>query len=165
MRRNCAGVRAIKLNPGDALAALLPAPAAGGDDLLIGTEAGVMLRVAQAGVPAVSRATKGVKIVKLGAGDAVATVTALKGEVADDDDGDDGGDGAGGAAPPPTKAVKPKKAPTAYFAFCAATRPDAKAALPPGTGMAGVSKELGARWRALPEAEKKEWGRKTADGA
>ncbi len=113
MRRNCAGVRAIKLADGDELAALLPVPGGGSSerraiaaaaassssgsrDLLVGTATGVMLRLAQADIPASSRAAKGVGVVRLGQGDTVATVTAMSGEgEGETDDEEEGGVGGG----------------------------------------------------------------------
>lgn len=116
MRRNCAGVRAIKLAEGDELAALLPVPgegtsggkrtsaaasassSAGSRDLLVGTATGVMLRLAQADIPASSRSAKGVRVVRLAEGDAVATVTAMsgEGEGEEEETDDEGSGGAGG---------------------------------------------------------------------
>ena len=117
MRRNCAGVRAIKLAEGDELAALLPVPGEGGGsgsrkravasaaassssagsrDLLVGTATGVMLRLAQADIPASSRSAKGVRVVRLGEGDSVATVTAMSGEGEGETDDDEGGGRGGG---------------------------------------------------------------------
>ena len=113
MRRNCAGVRAIKLADGDELAALLPVPGGGSSerraiaaaaassssgsrDLLVGTATGVMLRLAQADIPASSRSAKGVRVVRLGEGDTVATVTAMSGEgEGETDDEEEGGVGGG----------------------------------------------------------------------
>lgn len=170
MRRNGAGVRAIKLDEGDALAALLPAPDAAGTDLLVGTEAGIMLRVAAADVPAASRGARGVRLVKLGEGDAVATVTAL---TADDEPGGIvGGGGSGGATAVAARTAaaaaaatalatlpKAKAKATAYQVFCEATRAAVVADLGKGAKVRpqDVLKELAARWRAMEDQDKDKW--------
>ena len=207
MRRNCAGVRAIKLAEGDELAALLPVPgegagsggsggrkraaaaaaaaassSSGSRDLLVGTATGVMLRLAQADIPASSRSAKGVRVVRLGEGDTVATVTAMSGEGEGETD-DEGGGGGGGhgvagasaargrrassaAAASSSSASKSASAPgtgrkTSYMIFCDSKREEVRAELLGGSGgdasaakMTNVAKELGRRWRGLSEAEK-----------
>ena len=168
MRRNGAGVRAIKLDDGDALAALLPAPDAAGTDLLVGTGAGIMLRVAAADVPAASRGARGVRLVKLGEGDAVATVTALTADA--EPGGIVGGGGAGGAtavaartaaaaaaASAPDTPPKPKFKKTAYMVFSEATRAAVVADLGKGAKAQDVMRELAARWRAMDDKDKDKW--------
>ena len=54
--------------------------------------------------------------------------------------------------------MAPKGATTPYFAFMSANRAAVKAALLEAgapAAMGDIGKELGARWRALPEEEKK----------
>ena len=92
MRRAGQGVRGIRLAPGDVLAAVLPVPtrpggADAGRDLLVGTANGVMLRTPQAAVPAYSRTARGIRLVKLDAGDSVQTVTVLSAEAAAAEEG------------------------------------------------------------------------------
>ena len=109
MRRNCTGVRAIKMLDGDELAALLPVPgdgsgggsgrterqgrraanaasSSGSGDLLVGTASGVIVRLAPTDIPTYQgRLARGVRVVKLAEGDTVATVTAMSGEGEDDE--------------------------------------------------------------------------------
>ena len=148
MARANRGVRAIRLADGDAVAALLTLPAGCRDDLLIGTASGVMLRMPQAAVREAGRGAKGVRVVRLDEGDSVQNVTTLEADVGD-------GDGDLEAAPPSSASKPPKKAPpkSAYFAFCAATRPEVAASMP-GARLADVSRALAERWRALSDAEK-----------
>ena len=148
----------------------------------MGTATGVMLRLAQADIPASSRSAKGVRVVRLGEGDTVATVTAMSGEGEGETD-DEGGGGGGGngvagasaargrrassaAAASSSSASKSASAPgtgrkTSYMIFCDSKREEVRAELLGGSGgdasaakMTNVAKELGRRWRGLSEAEK-----------
>ena len=61
-------------------------------------------------------------------------------------------------APLPCRAMAPKGATTPYFAFMNANRAAVKAALVEAgapAAMGDIGKELGARWRALSDDEKK----------
>lgn len=180
MRRNCGGVRAIKLADGDELAALLPVPGPAGEsnssssslsfgsrgDLLVGTASGVMLRLAQTDIPASSRSAKGVRVVRLGEGDTVSNVTAMS---AEDEEGGEGGGGGGAsgsgagrsrggngvAAASSSSSSSPPSKKTAYMMFCDTHRADVRAELGGNSiKMTEVAKELGRRWKALDEGEK-----------
>ena len=180
MRRNCAGVRAIKLGEGDELAALLPVPGSGkraaaaaaassstsgSRDLLVGTESGVMLRLAQADIPASGRSAKGVRVVRLGEGDSVATVTAMSGEGEGETDDEDvvGGGGSSNGISAATRrrssssSARPSSSPsasskpgdpaattggrkTSYMIFCDLKREEVRRELLGGGGQASAAK-------------------------
>ena len=90
------GVRAIRLNPEDRLAAVQAAgiaptgrsgvpmssddgghSAVGNADVLLSTQQGLLVRVPISNIRKVSRIAKGSRVVKVGKGDAVAMITML----------------------------------------------------------------------------------------
>jgi len=163
MRRNCVGVRAIKMAEGDELAALLPVPggavggpggsptaaarsrrradaasasaSAGSRDLLVGTASGVMLRLAQADIPASGRSAKGVRVVRLAEGDAVASVTAMSGEGEGETTDDEGGSvGGGNGVAGASAAAAGRRSPSAASAAASSSASESPAPARPGTG-------------------------------
>ena len=165
MRRNCVGVRAIKMAEGDELAALLPVPggavggpggsptaaarsrrradaasasaSAGSRDLLVGTASGVMLRLAQADIPASGRSAKGVRVVRLAEGDAVASVTAMSGEGEGETTDDEGGSVGGGnvvSSPGPPRRRRGGALHLLLLPLLLLPRPSPPAPARPGTG-------------------------------
>ncbi|KAK9814470.1 hypothetical protein WJX72_006459 [[Myrmecia] bisecta] len=81
LRRGAKGVRAIKLQDGDRLAALHVVGGGEGaeeEEVLMGSSQGLMSRISATSIGAYSRAAKGVRVLRLQEGDEVQTVTPLR---------------------------------------------------------------------------------------